>query len=110
MPADLFDEDIDVAFRAGSSREMRSVFRQLHRSISIWLQARTTWSPSHPKTLQELARHDCLSCPPAKPRDLDAAGPNGEEEVEVSGRFSANSARILMKAACPAWGWPCCRP
>lgn len=74
--ADLFDEDIDVAFRGG-----------------------------HPKTLQELARHDCLTVSTRQSRvTWTLQGPGGAEDVEVAGRFSANSARILMKGCLSGLG------
>src|SRR6202790_4933894 len=104
--ADLFDEDIDVAFRGGSSRDMRSVFRQItaqHFNLVAspdYLAAR-----GHPKTLQQLASHDCLIVSTRQSRvTWTLQGPSGEENVEVSGRFSANSARILMKSCLSGLG------
>jgi DNA-binding transcriptional LysR family regulator len=104
--ADLFDEDIDVAFRGGSSRDMGSVFRQITSQHFIlvaspdYLAAR-----GHPKTFQELARHDCLIVSSRQNRVIwTLQGPSGEEDVDVSGRFNANSTRILMKACVSGLG------
>jgi len=104
--ADLLDEDIDVAFRGGSSRDMRSVFRQItaqHFNLVAspdYLAAR-----GHPKALQELVHHDCLIVSTRQSRvTWTLQGPNGEENVEISGRFSANSARILMKGCLSGLG------
>lgn len=49
-----------------------------------------------PRTLQQLAAHDCLIVSGPSHRAICILeGPGGAEPVEVSGRFSANSARIL---------------
>jgi DNA-binding transcriptional LysR family regulator len=62
-------------------------------------------SRGNPLTLQELVRHDCLT---ASARPGLAAwtlhGPDGAEEVKVSGRFRANSARILLKSCLAGLG------
>ena len=104
--ADLFDEDIDVAFRGGSSRDMRSVFREItSQHFNLVASPDYLTARGHPKTLQELAHHDCLIVSTRQSRVTWALqGPSGEEEVEVSGRFSANSARILMKSCLSGLG------
>jgi DNA-binding transcriptional LysR family regulator len=104
--ADLFDEDIDVAFRGGSSRDMRSVFRQItSQHFNLVASPDYLAARGHPKTLQELAQHDCLIVSTRQSRvTWTLQGPGGEEDVEVSGRFNANSARILMKACLSGLG------
>jgi DNA-binding transcriptional LysR family regulator len=104
--ADLIDEDIDVAFRGGSSRDMRAVFRQItsqHYNLVAspdYLAAR-----GHPRTLQELQHHDCLIVSTRQSRvTWTLQGPSGEEDVEVTGRFCANSVRILTKGCLSGLG------
>jgi DNA-binding transcriptional LysR family regulator len=104
--ADLFDEDIDVAFRAGSSRDMRSVFRQVtSQHFNLVASPDYLAARGHPKTLQELVHHECLIVS-TRQRSVTwtLQGPSGEEDVEVSGRFSASSARILMKGCLSGLG------
>jgi len=104
--ADLFDEDIDVAFRGGSTRDMGSVFRQItSQHFNLVASPDYLAARGHPKTLQELARHDCLIVSTRQSRvTWTLQGPSGEEDVDVSGRFNANSARILMKACLSGLG------
>jgi DNA-binding transcriptional LysR family regulator len=104
--ADLFDEDIDVAFRGGSLREMRSVFRQItSQHFNLVASPDYLAVRGHPKTLRELAHHDCLIVSTRQNSvTWTMQGPSGEEDVEVSGRFSANSARVLMKACLSGLG------
>ncbi len=98
--ADLIGEAIDVAFRGGSVSDRQPVFRQL-MAQSFILVASPSYlkAHGHPNALQELSRHDCLTAsgqPGAATWTLQ--GPGGSEEVKVSGRFSANSARVLLKS------------
>jgi DNA-binding transcriptional LysR family regulator len=59
-----------------------------------------------PATLQELTEHDCVTSPHPSGRTLwRLAGPGGaEEEVQVAGRFSGNTAQALRKAALAGLG------
>jgi DNA-binding transcriptional LysR family regulator len=104
--ADLFDEDIDVAFRGGRLRDMRSVFRQItSQHFNLVASPDYLAVRGHPKTLQELAHHDCLIVSTRQNSvTWTMEGPGGEEDVEVSGRFSASSARVLMKACLSGLG------
>jgi DNA-binding transcriptional LysR family regulator len=104
--ADLIDEDIDVAFRGGSSRDMRAVFREItSQHFNLVASPEYLAARGHPKTLQDLAHHDCLIVSTRQSRvTWTLQGPGGEEDVEVSGRFCANSARILMKACLSGLG------
>jgi len=96
--ADLISDGIDVAFRGGSVADHPSIFRRLMaQSIDLVASPAYLQSRGNPKTLQELSRHDCLTAsgrPGAATWTLQ--GPSGSEEVKVGGRFSANSARILI--------------
>jgi DNA-binding transcriptional LysR family regulator len=104
--ADLIDEAIDVAFRGGNSRESPTAFRQITSQYfkvvasPAYLAARGT-----PQVLQDLATHDCLIASSRQGRmTWTLQGPRGDEEVSVSGRFGANSARVLVKSCIAGLG------
>jgi DNA-binding transcriptional LysR family regulator len=104
--ADLIGEAIDVAFRGGPVSDHQSIFRRLMpQSINLVASPAYLQSRGNPKTLQELGRHDCLT---ASGRSGAATwnlqGPSGSEEVNVTGRFSANSARVLLKSCLAGFG------
>ncbi|MEP6886314.1 MAG: LysR family transcriptional regulator [Gammaproteobacteria bacterium] len=104
--ADLIEEAIDVAFRAGTVSDRSPVFRQL-MSQSFKLVASPAYLTlrGNPSTLQELSRHDCLiASGRTSPATWMLRGPNGSEEAKVSGRFSANSARLLLKGCLSGLG------
>jgi len=104
--ADLIDEGIDVAFRGGPVADEHLVFRRLMPQ-SFHLVASPAYVQSHgnPETLQELTRHDCLTAS-GRPglASWTLHGPDGREEVKVSGRFRANSARILLNGCLAGLG------
>lgn len=104
--ADLIEEAIDVAFRGGPVSDPRLIFRQLMMQ-SFKLVASPTYLQlrGNPGALQDLVRHDCLiGSGRASPASWILRGPAGSEEVRVSGRFSANSARILLKGCLSGFG------
>jgi DNA-binding transcriptional LysR family regulator len=96
--ADLIGESIDVAFRGGSASDQHPIFRRLMpQSVMLVASPAYTRSRGNPKSLEELSRHDCLTVS-GQPGLVTWTlhGPGGREEVKVSGRFRANSARILI--------------
>jgi DNA-binding transcriptional LysR family regulator len=104
--ADLIEEAIDVAFRGGSSRESPAAYRQIASQYlklvasPAYLAARGT-----PQTLDELAGHDCLLASSRHSRmTWTLQGPQGNEEVSVSGRFGVNSARVLVNSCIAGLG------
>jgi DNA-binding transcriptional LysR family regulator len=104
--ADLIGEAIDVAFRGGTVSDHQSIFRRLmSQSFNLVASPAYLQSRGSPRTLQELSRHDCLT---ASGRSGAATwtlrGPSGSEEVKISGRFSANSARILINGCLAGLG------
>jgi DNA-binding transcriptional LysR family regulator len=104
--ADLIDEAIDVAFRGGTASENQIVFRKL-TSQSFKLVASPAYVKSRglPETFQDLSRHQCLTA--SGQQGLVTwvlQGPGGGEEVTVSGRFGANSARTLLKGCLSGLG------
>jgi DNA-binding transcriptional LysR family regulator len=97
--ADLIDEAIDVAFRGGPVSDRRLIFRQLMvQSFKLVASPDYLQRRGNPAALQDLGRQDCLiGSGRSSPASWILRGPGGSEEVKVSGRFSANSARILLK-------------
>jgi DNA-binding transcriptional LysR family regulator len=98
--ADLIDEAIDVAFRGGPVSDQQLVYRRL-MTQSFQLVASPAYLQTHgtPATLRDLGRHDCLTAS-GRPGQVTWTlhGPGGREEVKVSGRVRANSARILLRS------------
>lgn len=99
--ADLVAAGIDVAIRTGTITEPTLIARRVgsNRATLVaspaYLAARGT-----PQSLEELAMHDCLAFPPASGRVVwHLNGPGGLADVEVRGRFYANTALALLKAS-----------
>jgi DNA-binding transcriptional LysR family regulator len=104
--ADLIGEAIDVAFRGGAAGDPRFVVREI-TSQHFKLVASPAYlkSRGNPENLRALESHDCLSA--SGGHDLatwSLTGPNGSETVRVTGRFSANSARNLLKSCVSGLG------
>ena len=94
--ADLIGESIDIAFRAGKIIEPNLIARQVGTSHSTLVA-----SPAYlaargvPLTLADLAEHDCISFPKQSgAASWSLNGPEGNVEVKVTGRFSANTAQV----------------
>jgi DNA-binding transcriptional LysR family regulator len=105
--ADLIAEQIDVAFRGGSLRDSGFVGRQILDPRSVGMVASPAYIAAHgsPRTLQDLVNHDCvISAQPAGHATWRLVGPTGEEEVQVAGRFSGNTAQALRRAAVAGLG------
>jgi DNA-binding transcriptional LysR family regulator len=96
---DLVAAGVDVAFRGGrvadSRMVARSVFavRQVLVASPAYLKRRGT-----PRTLADLARHDCIGQSRHRGVRWQLQGPAGLEEVEVGGCFAANAARAVQQA------------
>ncbi|RON50533.1 LysR family transcriptional regulator [Pseudomonas frederiksbergensis] len=105
--ADLIAEQIDVAFRGGPMRDSGYVGRQIVAALGDGLVASPAYLATHgaPLTLQDLVNHDCvISTHPSGHATWRLVGPNGEEEVQVAGRFSGNTAQALRKATAAGLG------
>ena len=104
--ADLIDEGIDVALRGGSSSDLYPAFRQITAQyFNLVASPDYVAARGLPKTLQELTGHDCLTVSSlVRPVNWVLQGPNGVEEVRVSGRFCANSSRVLTKSCIAGLG------
>jgi len=106
--ADLIAEQIDIAFRGGALPDSGYVGRQLLGARTDGMVASPAYIAARgaPASLQDLANHDCVTSPHPSGRTLwRLAGPGGaEEEVQVAGRFSGNTAQALRKAALAGLG------
>lgn len=106
--ADLIAEQIDVAFRGGPMRDSGYVGRQLLGARSDGMVASPAYIAARgaPATLQDLREHDCVTSPhPSGRTTWRLTGPGGmEEEVQVAGRFSGNTAQALRKATLAGLG------
>ena len=106
--ADLIAQQIDVAFRGGPLRDSGYVARQLLGPRSDGMVASPAYIAARgaPAALQDLASHDCVTSPHPSGRTIwRLVGPGGnEEEVQVAGRFSGNTAQALRKAALAGLG------
>jgi DNA-binding transcriptional LysR family regulator len=106
--ADLIAERIDIAIRGGPLEDSAYIGRQvlgagLHGLVAspAYIAARGT-----PGSLQDLADHDCIAfAHPSGRATWRLTGPDGvEEEVQVAGRFSGNTAQALRKATLAGLG------
>ncbi|MFW0753967.1 LysR family transcriptional regulator [Pseudomonas sp. H11T01] len=105
--ADLIAEQIDIAFRGGPLRDSGYVGRQIFDPRSDGMVASPAYIATHgsPSTLQDLVSHDCvIAAHPSGHATWRLVGPNGEEEVQVAGRFSGNTAQALRKATVAGLG------
>lgn len=106
--ADLIAEQIDVAFRGGPLRDLGYVGRQLMSARSDGMVASPAYLAARgaPATLQDLANHDCVTTAhPSGHNTWRLAGPDGvQEEVQVTGRFSGNTAQSMRKATLAGLG------
>lgn len=106
--ADLIAERIDVAFRGGAQPDSGYVGRKLLGPRTDGMVASPAYVAARgaPATLSDLAQHDCvIAAHPSGRATWRMAGPDGaEEEVQVGGRFSANTAQALRRAAVAGLG------
>jgi DNA-binding transcriptional LysR family regulator len=107
-PADLIGEQIDIAFRGGPLVDSTYVGRQLLSVRSDGMVASPAYIAARgmPSTLQDLANHDCVTAAPSGGRaSWRFTGPDGiEEDVQVTGRFMADTAQALRKATLAGLG------
>jgi DNA-binding transcriptional LysR family regulator len=103
---DLIASSIDVAFRAGHLVEARHVAHKL-TSTHFGLVASPSYvaargTPSHP---QALSAHDCIpQSNRSGPLTWELQGPDGPSSVEISGKFRANAARVVLRGALAGLG------
>jgi DNA-binding transcriptional LysR family regulator len=106
--ADLIADRIDIAIRGGPLEDSGLFARRLLDAGNDVLVASPSYIAAHgtPATLQELQHHDCLIFGhPSGRATWRLNGPDGAEaEVQVTGRFSANTAQALRKATLAGLG------
>jgi DNA-binding transcriptional LysR family regulator len=104
--ADLIAASIDVAIRAGHLVDAKHVGRKLIET-HFGLVASPAYLATRgaPTELQSLTAHDCLpvSSRPG-PVVWHLEGRAGANDIEVSGRFRANTARVVLRAAVAGLG------
>jgi DNA-binding transcriptional LysR family regulator len=103
---DLIEQRIDLALRIGALPDSNLVGRRLcaNRRILVaspdYLDRR-----GHPKTVAELANHECLLfTAQSKIREWRLIGPGGLERITPNGRLCSNSAEVLVQAARDGYG------
>jgi len=106
--ADLIADRIDIAFRGGILEDSGLFARKVLDAGADGLVASPAYIArrGEPSTLQDLLGHDCLVFGhPSGKATWRVTGPHGEPaEVQVSGRFSGNTAQALSKAALAGLG------
>ena len=106
--ADLIADRIDVALRGGILEDSSLFARKVLDAGNDGLVASPAYVARQgvPDTLQDLAGHDCLVFGhPSGKATWRVTGPDGAQaEVQVSGRFSGNTAQALRKAALAGLG------
>ena len=106
--ADLIAERIDVAFRGGPLQDVGYVGRELQRAGGSGLYASPAYLKARgaPATLAALADFDCLAfAHPSGKVSWRLNGPDGvEEEVQLTPRFSGNTAQALRRATVAGMG------
>jgi DNA-binding transcriptional LysR family regulator len=99
-PTDLIAERIDLAVRMGIETSSGLRVRRLAPNALIlaaspaYLERRAA-----PRTLRELAEHDCLTISNRQGRSLwRLQGPRGSQEVSIKSRFAVSDMRVLAQA------------
>ncbi|MFJ2684378.1 LysR family transcriptional regulator [Pseudomonas sp. NPDC087342] len=103
---DLIDKGIDVAFRGGELPDSNLIARKVGTEFQI-LAASPDYLQNYgsPQSVEELTSHQCIRHTRTVGNTkwvLD--GPTGLHEVEVTGRFCANTAQSQLKAALAGLG------
>ncbi|OAJ57348.1 LysR family transcriptional regulator [Paraburkholderia ginsengiterrae] len=106
LPSDLIAERIDLALRMGVETSSGFRVRRLAPSAMI-LAASPAYLArrSSPRTLRELADHDCLTISTRQGRNTwRLQGPRGTQEVSINSRFAVNDMRVLTQACVAGLG------
>ncbi len=103
---DLIAASIDVAFRAGHLVDARQVGHKLTRThfglVASPGYVAARGAPTHP---QALSTHDCIpQSNRSGPVTWDLQGPDGPASIEISGKFRANAATVVLRAAVAGLG------
>jgi DNA-binding transcriptional LysR family regulator len=89
---DLIEEGIDLALRAGVLRDSPLVARKIAPTpLALFAAPSYLRRRGRPKTLRELARHDCVLYRPQGGKSTwRLTGPKGDESVEVTGSIASD--------------------
>ena len=105
-PTDMIAERIDLALRMGIETSSGFKVRRLAPNALI-----LAASPAYlkrrpaPRTLRELAEHDCLTISNRQGRNMwRLQGPRGSQEVAINSRFAVNDMRVLAQACTTGLG------
>jgi DNA-binding transcriptional LysR family regulator len=94
---DLIHEGFDIAIRIGELGDSSLVARKLSSDTRIICAAPSYLARAGaPKSIKELARHNCLS--PDAQEAWRLEGPNGETQLRIKGSIQSNSAEIIREA------------
>ena len=99
-PTDMIAERIDLALRMGIETGGGFKVRRLAPNALI-LAASPVYLERHPapRTLRELAEHDCLTMSSRQGRNMwRLQGPRGTQEISINSRFAVNDMRVLAQA------------
>ncbi|MFC3653668.1 LysR family transcriptional regulator [Dyella humi] len=105
-PTDLIAERIDLALRMGIETGSGFKVRRL-ASNALILAASPAYLERRPapRTLRELAEHDCLTISNRQGRNTwRLQGPRGTQEVSINSRFAVNDMRVLAHACVAGLG------
>jgi len=98
-------EGVDIAFRGGPLADSGMVARRV-----VALRHILVASPAYlkrrgfPRSVAELAAHDCIGQLSRRGSRWQLHGPHGAETVDVGGPFGANAARALLQACVAGLG------
>lgn len=105
-PTDLIAERIDLAVRIGIETGSGFKVRRLGPN-AMFLAASPAYLKRRPapRTLRELAEHDCLTISNRQGRNTwRLQGPRGSQEVPINSRFAVNDMRVLTHACMAGLG------
>ena len=105
-PSDLIAERIDLALRMGPETRSGLKVRRL-APTAMFLAASPAYLERRaaPRTLRELAEHDCLTISNRQARTTwSLQGSRGIQEVSISSRFAVNDMRVLAQACIAGLG------
>jgi len=98
---DIVKEGVDIAFRVGPLADASIVARKIGEGQRVLVASPDYLSrQGTPQTLAELAKHECITYAATNaPETWWFIGPQGNQEVTVSGRFSANNPETICAAS-----------
>ena len=105
-PTDLIAERVDLALRMGiESRSGLKVRRLAPGAMILAASPAYLERRAAPRTLRELAEHDCLTISNRQSRSTwRLQGPRGSQEVTINSRFAVNDMRVLAQACIAGLG------